>query len=125
MGIPGLAHHLRPYGGPTSIAQSKAKADSSYRTPAVIDGPSLAHALLRSGKYKLSKEDLVPRYDYEAIGKAAVSWLNWLRSYGFEMYVRGNRLVVLILIWIDKASTSMAPFQRIRGRHGLAGCKAM
>jgi hypothetical protein len=88
MGIPGLTHHLRPYGGHTSIPQSKAKADSSYQTPAVIDGPSLAHALLRSGKYKLRKEDLIPRYDYEAIGKAAVSWLNWLRSYGFEMYVQ-------------------------------------
>ena len=83
MGIPGLSFQLRGVGTHASVLQKK--TEPGDRNAAIIDGPALAHSLLRSGKFVLDSVDLVPRYDYEAIGKAAVSWLNWLRSYGFEM----------------------------------------
>ncbi len=83
MGIQGLATQLRKYGRYRSILRSEAGAGD--RIAAVIDGPSLAHSILRVTTCKLAKDGIVPLYDYDVLGKAAVAWLDRLRAYGFNM----------------------------------------
>lgn len=83
MGVPGLASQLHKYGSYVSTTQRK--VDREQRAFATIDGPSLAHSLYRQGKHRPSKGGVIAQCDYHAIGQAAVAWLDWLRSYGFEM----------------------------------------
>jgi hypothetical protein len=82
MGIPGLASQLHKYGKYTSIQQTKAQ--TGQQTAAIIDGPSLAHSIYHLGKYEVAKDGIVSQYNYDAIGKAAVAWVDRLRSYGFN-----------------------------------------
>ncbi|KAK5169698.1 uncharacterized protein LTR77_005676 [Saxophila tyrrhenica] len=83
MGVPGLASQIHKYGSYTSIPQTKSRRND--RIAAVIDGPSLAHSLYRHGNYQSGKDGIVAQCDHRAIGKAAVAWLDRLRSYGFEI----------------------------------------
>lgn len=83
MGIPGLASQLHKYGSYISIPQRK--IERHQQAVAIIDGPSLAHSLLGQGKFETGKDGVVPHCDYQAIGRAAIAWLDNLRSYGFDM----------------------------------------
>lgn len=93
MGIPGLASQLHKYGSHVSIPQQKANT-TTHPVAAVIDGPSLAHSIYRTGKFGLGSEGIVTHCDYAALGKAAIAWLDRLRSYTYEMYARSSHLTL-------------------------------
>lgn len=86
MGIPGFASRIRCHGSTVVIGRE----GESRNDHAIIDGPSLAHALLQQCSDTVLKNDggIFPQYSYAAIGKAAVTWLDDLQAHGFVVYVK-------------------------------------
>ena len=83
MGIARFSSRVRDHGSITTIGR---KGDQRNDL-AIIDGPSLAHALLKhipttSGN---RHDSILPQYSYAAAGKAAIDWLESLEDHGFTV----------------------------------------
>lgn len=87
MGIPRFAYRMREY-GTVKIIGTQGREDESprRRALAIIDGPSLAHALFHTLRCdEQSTESIATICSYSALGIAAIDWLDNLWSYGFEV----------------------------------------
>lgn len=84
MGIPGFASRMRHHGS-TAIFGRRRQPQNDH---AIIDGPSLAHAILQQPLEGIARDSssTLPRCDYLALGRAAIAWLDNLEEHGFLMY---------------------------------------
>lgn len=83
MGISRFASRIRCHGSVEVIGRKGEPRNDR----AIIDGPSLAHALLQQCSEAITVSDgsIAPRYSYLAIGEAAIAWLDDLQEHGFVM----------------------------------------
>lgn len=83
MGIPRFASRIREYGATKVIG----RRDDARTACAIVDGPSLAHALLHQTPEAVAANNgpIISRYDYAAIGQAALDWLDRLQDHGYTM----------------------------------------
>ena len=95
MGIPGFASRMQTYAVPKEISPTKAERSEGHTITAIVDGPALAHHLLRKIKDDgLADATIVTHCDYAELGRAAVRFLDLLTSYGFIVLA----LIRLILL---------------------------
>lgn len=81
MGISRFASRIRDHGSVNVIGRK----GESRNDHAIIDGPSLAHSLLGNAPEEGNDGSVMPRTSYDALGKAALAWLDNLQEHGFEM----------------------------------------
>ena len=85
MGIPGFLSRMRQYGFDRTIGRIESQ-EPEQSTVAVVDGPSLAHFLFQSTRsVEISYSTVVAQFDYVEIGKAAITWLDRLQTFAFDM----------------------------------------
>lgn len=75
MGIPGLKRHLQPFATRVDLGNRHV----------IIDGPALAHHIVRVCWSKTSRGRPFELPLYSQIGESAVAWLDELRSCGVTM----------------------------------------
>lgn len=81
MGIAGFASRMRSHG----LVNVIGRKGELRKDHAIVDGPSLAHALLQSSSMPTADQErsIAPLFSYSTLGKAAIAWLDTLQEHGF------------------------------------------
>ncbi|KAK3724070.1 hypothetical protein LTR37_001192 [Vermiconidia calcicola] len=82
MGILNFWTRIKQYGARRVIPQPG--AESSQITPAIIDGPALAHNVFETLRYKANRS-VVTQCNYAEVGHEVVEWLDKLALHGYDI----------------------------------------
>ncbi|KAK3703789.1 hypothetical protein LTR37_014235 [Vermiconidia calcicola] len=82
MGILNFWTRIKQYGALRVIPQTG--AESSQITPAIIDGPALAHNVFESLRHKANRS-VVTQFNYAEVGQKVIEWLDKLALHGYEI----------------------------------------